>query len=320
MQKKKFITEKYLIRKDYTEKNMIEMDLTKKGLIEKDYTKNYPAPKNHTEKAHTENVYTESDYSDKKKVIKNQIIQAVVIMLVFYAIEIAMVYLDIFPDYNTLLIADMVLRIIFGTVSIILIKSPRGPLFTNKLMPKIWLMMLPFLIYISLPLVKIIFADVYVPENIAPLTIVVIQQFTVGFYEEARDRGLLMDGLIKWNTATVKQRLFTVMISGLIFGLSHLPNIFFGENPLIQVPATALWGLFIAAIYMLSENLALVMLLHAFSDITPKISHGLFGWTTEPAVLKIIEFLGNAFDYVILPLAAVYICIRYDKLKGNRAE
>ncbi len=320
MQKKKFITEKYLIRKDYTEKNMIEMNLTKKGLIEKDYTKNYPAPKNHTEKAHTENVYTESDYSDKKKVIKNQIIQAVVIMLVFYAIEIVMVYLDIFPDYNTLLIADMILRIILGTVSIILIKSPRRPLFTNKLTPKVWLMMLPFLIYISLPLVKTIFAEVYVPENIAPLTIVIIQQFTVGFYEEARDRGLLMDGLLKYNTATVKQRLFTVVVSGMVFGLSHLPNILFGENPLIQVPSAALWGMFVAAIYMLSENLPLVMLLHAFSDITPRISHGLFGWTTEPFILKIIECASNVFDYVILPLVAVYICIRYDKLKGNRSE
>ncbi len=267
-----------------------------------------------------EEVVTEKDLNEKKSVIKKQIIQAVVIMLVFYAIEIVMVYLDIFPDYNTLLIADMILRIILGTVSIILIKCPRRPLFTNKLTPKVWLMMLPFLIYISMPLVKIIFADVYVPQNIAPLTIVVIQQFTVGFYEEARDRGLLMDGLLKYNTATVKQRLFTVMISGLIFGLSHLPNIFFGENPLIQVPSAALWGLFIAAIYVLSENLALVMLLHAFSDITPKISHGLFGWTTEPFILKIIEFAGNVLQYVVLPLAAVYICVRYDKLKRSKSK
>ena len=79
-----------------------------------------------------EEVVTEKDLNEKKSVIKKQIIQAVVIMLVFYAIEIVMVYLDIFPDYNTLLIADMVLRIILGTVSIILIKSPRRPLFTNN--------------------------------------------------------------------------------------------------------------------------------------------------------------------------------------------
>ena len=263
---------------------------------------------------------TEKDLNEKKSVIKKQIIQTLVIMLVFYVIEIAMVYLDIFPDNNTLWTADIVLRIILGTVSLMLIKSPRRPLFTNKLTAKVWLLLLPFLMYISLPLIKIIFADVYVPENISPLTIVIIQQFAVGYYEEGQNRGLLMDGLLKYNTANTKQRLFTVMVSGGVFGLSHLPNILFGENPLIQVPAAALWGLFIAAIYMLSENLPLVMLLHAFSDITPRIARGLFGWTTDPFALQIIEHARDALEYVILPLVAVYICVRYDKLKRSNSK
>lgn len=254
---------------------------------------------------------------EEKREIKKQIIQAVVIMLAFYVIEIIMVYLDLFPDNNILLCVDIVLRMIFGTVSLILIKSPRKPLFTNKITAKTWLVMIPFLIYVSLPVVKIFFADVYAAQNLVPMIIVVIQQFATGYYEEARDRGLLMDGLLKYKTATVKDRLFTVMVSGLIFGFSHLPNIFFGENPLIQVPASALWGLFMAAVYMLSDNLLLLMMLHAVSDITPKVARGMFGWTTEPAVLQIIEYASNIIDYVVLPLVAVYICVKYDELKRS---
>ena len=178
-----------------------------------------------------------------------------------------------------------------------------------------WIMVVPVIIYVTLPLVKIAYADVYVPENLKLMVILILQQFAVGYFEEAYARGLFMDGLIRFNTATVKQRLFTVGISGIFFGMTHLFNIFFGENPLLQVPSCIVWGFIIAAIYMLTDNLLLVMILHAISDITPRVSHGLFGWTTSLPTLSVIEYSRNIIEYVGFPLVAIYICMKYDKLK-----
>ena len=180
-----------------------------------------------------------------------------------------------------------------------------------------WLMILPFVVYVALPLVKIFFADIYAPENILPMTIPVSQQFAVGFFEEAYARGLFMKGLLKFNTSTVKQRLFSCALTGAFFGLTHVLNIFFGENPLAQVPGCIVWGFFIAAIYMLTENLPLVMLLHAFSDITPRIIRGLFGFTTVPVAVHVIDVAREVMEFVVLPIVAVYVCFMFVSLREN---
>ena len=252
---------------------------------------------------------------NKKQEIIKPAIQAAVIIGIFYAIEIPMVSFDLFPDYNVLLMVDIALRIVMGIIALVLLR-PSKELFTNKVTPKMWLVILPFLIYVALPLAKICFADVYVPDNIPLMVIPISQQFAVGFFEEAYAKGLFMKGFLKCNTSTVKQRLVTCALTGTFFGMTHLLNIFFGDNPLLQVPACIVWGFFIAAVYMLTENLPLVMLLHAISDITPRISHGLFGWTVGTPAVQVIEVMDNVFQYVILPLAAVYICFRYVSLKG----
>ena len=254
---------------------------------------------------------------NKKQEIRKPIVQAAIIIGIFYAIEIAMFYLDLFPDYNVLLSVDIGLRIVMGIAALVLLR-PSKELFTNKVTPKMWLMILPFVVYVALPLVKIFFADIYAPENILPMTIPVSQQFAVGFFEEAYARGLFMKGLLKFNTSTVKQRLFSCALTGAFFGLTHVLNIFFGENPLAQVPGCIVWGFFIAAIYMLTENLPLVMLLHAVSDITPRLQNGIFGEAANPAAMQVIEVAGDTIQYTVLPMVAVYICFRFVSLKGKR--
>lgn len=253
---------------------------------------------------------------DKTQAIRKPIIQAAIIIGIFYAIEVAMVYLNLFPDYNVLLLADIVLRIVMGIIALVLLR-PNKALFTNKVTPKMWLVILPFLIYVALPLAGVFFADVHAPRDITRFSIIIGQQFAVGFFEEAYARGLFMKGLLKFNTATVKQRLCTCALTGAFFGLTHMLNIFFGENPLYQVPSCIVWGFFVAAVYMLTENLPLVMLLHAFSDITPRLAQGILGEASNPAALKVTDVAGNVLEYVILPLAAVYICFKFVSLKEN---
>ena len=113
---------------------------------------------------------------------------------------------------------------------------------------------------------------------------------------------------------------FTVVIAGAFFGLSHAPNIIFGENPLLQVPSAFLWGMFMAAIYMLSDNLLLLMLIHTFSDSTFRIVDGLFGYAREAVLCKVVDNTRSVIDYVVLPFVAILICIFYDRLKGKQAK
>lgn len=262
--------------------------------------------------------------TNKRKAVVRPIIQAAVIMAVFYVTEIIWVYLDVFPDHNTLLIADIILRAVCGTAGLLLLKGygrsgeskyTLKQLFTNKITVGTLLVTLPFIIYTLLPFAKLFTAYKFVAGNIAVVGILVIQQFATGFYEEGVQRGLMMNGLIKLNTGTVRQRLFTVVIAGAFFGLGHLPNLAFGENPLLQVPSSMLWGMFIAAVYMLSDNLLFVMLLHALSDTTFRVVNGLFGYARDAALCRTVDISRSVIDFVILPVIAVLICIFYDRLK-----
>ena len=261
--------------------------------------------------------------------IRKPIVEAAIIMLVFYAIEIPMVHFNVFPDGNTLYIADIIIRVAGGTAGLILLNgySKRGEskctlkqLFTNKISGKMWLIMIPQIINILLPFLNLFIATVFTTKYIVTLSILIVQQFATGFYEEGVQRGLMMNGLIKFNISTVKRRLFTVLVTGLFFGLGHAPNIAFGENPLIQVPSTMCIGMFWAAVYMLSDNLLLVMLLHAFTDSTFRIVNGLFGYAREGFLYQAIECSRGIIEYVILPALAICICIWFDKLKNNAPE
>lgn len=266
---------------------------------------------------------------DNRKAVTKPIIQASVILAAFYVIEIAMVYLNVFPDYNMLLCADIVLRIIFGTVSLVLIsnlakkggsKYPVKKLFSGRITSGTWIVLIPFILYVIAPFFRLFAAYTFTTRVIATLTIVIIQQFATGYFEEATHRGLMMSGLIKNNTGTVKQRLFTVFIAGAFFGLSHAANIVFGENPLLQVPSAFLWGMFIAAVYMLSDNLLLIMIMHALSDSTFRIVNGLFGYVHDAPICQAVAVTRNVIDYAVLPLMAVLICIFYDKLMPSEAK
>lgn len=267
-------------------------------------------------------------YMDNKKAITKPVIQAAITLAVFYAIEIALVYLNVFPDYNMLLCADIVLRIILGIVSLVILAgySKRGEskfavkkLFSNRIPAGTWLVLIPFILYIIAPFIKLVTAYDFIKEMKAAIILIYIQQFATGFFEESLHRGLMMNGLLMHNAKTVKQRLFTVFIAGAFFGLSHAVNIVFGENPLLQVPSCFLWGMFIAAVYMLSDNLLLVMLLHAFSDLTFRIVDYLFGYMAEAPLCQAVEVTRDVIDYFILPVTAILICIFYDRLKGKTA-
>ena len=63
---------------------------------------------------------------NKKQEIRKPVIQAAIIIGIFYAIEIAMFYLDLFPDYNVLMSVDIGLRIVMGIAALVLLRPSKA--------------------------------------------------------------------------------------------------------------------------------------------------------------------------------------------------
>ena len=261
--------------------------------------------------------------TDVKKEIFHPIRAAIILFFVFYAIEIPMVLLNVFPKRAALYSADFVIRCIFGTIALVLMnrfykKSGDAEGFKNafrvKISWKVYLLLCPLYIYILLPLLKMN-AGTFTTAVLGMFCINALQQIGTGYFEESVYRGLVMKGLLVHRTDTLKHRIITVLISGGIFGLSHLPNIALGENPLVQVPATMLIGIFWAAIYMCSGNLTLSMCLHALSDLTPRIVGYLFAFESQPAISSFISGARDVIDYAVFPLMSILICVFYDRIK-----
>lgn len=266
---------------------------------------------------------------DIKKEICRPIWAAVILFLAFYAIEIPMVLFNIFPNKTVLYTADFVIRCGIGTIALVLLNrfykqsgDPEGfkNQFRGKISWKVWLLLCPLFIYILLPLLKIP-AGTFRTAVLGLFCINALQQVATGYFEESVYRGLVMKGLMVYRRDTIKHRIITVLISGGIFGLSHLPNIVLGENPLVQVPTAMLIGIFWAAIYMCTGNLTLSMVLHALTDLTPRIVGYLFGFESEPAVSSFILGARDVIDYAIFPIVSILICVFYDKIKNpEKAE
>ena len=78
---------------------------------------------------------------------------------------------------------------------------------------------------------------------------------------------------------------------------------------------TGLWGAFIAAIYMQSENLLLVMLLHVIWDIIVRIPEF---FVTVYSEYSIIYYLDEILRLVVLPFTAVGVALfAFEKKKGR---
>ncbi len=107
-------------------------------------------------------------------------------------------------------------------------------------------------------------------------------------------------------------RLYLVDIS-LLFGQGVIATLW-------QVFHCFLWGFFAAAIYMLSKNLTLLMVMHAVWDIVIRIPDNFCNFAGNSVLRDALYILQDVLDYGIMPIAAVYICIRYEKLRGRNQE
>ena len=124
-----------------------------------------------------------------------------------------------------------------------------------------------------------------------------------------------MCGLLKYCSDTKEGRIITILVAGVIFGLSHGLNFFFGQDvssTLWQVGSCFIWGTFMAAIFMISRSITLLMILHAVWDIIIRIPNAFFGFPDECLGLTVLDIGGYAVSYLAMLAVAIYIAINYD--------
>ena len=166
------------------------------------------------------------------------------------------------------LIADIIITIICYILIIRLgIKETAG---FNKAGFKKGLMLgIPFII---IGIGSVIFSNIETEwTNIKHISIFntiifTINMLFVGINEEIWMRGLVLNGLIK---KYEKNSIWKpIIISSLIFGLVHIPNIFFVQPLilLIQVINAMCGGILFATIFIKSKNIYSVMIIHALTD------------------------------------------------------
>lgn len=267
-----------------------------------------------------------------KKKIYIPIIQGVSVTAGFLLVEIILNSFGVFDDSVRLYLVDVPLRILFGTIALILLginlkkqDSEHGlkALFVNRIPKRTYILLLPFMLFLAVELLTIIVGEAkeLSVEFAGMYSLNVAQQLATGYYEEGT-RALLMCGFIKYCIDTKGKRIQTIVVSGIYFGLAHILNFLFGQDivsTLWQVFTCFIWGLFISAIYIFSKNLTLIMVMHAVWDIIIGVPNAFCTLPESAVLIDVVTIMQDILNYGVMPMVAIYICMRYDKVHLRRS-
>ena len=125
----------------------------------------------------------------------------------------------------------------------------------------------PIIIYSLITLLSSIINLDIKTININEVIALILITLTTGLFEESICRGWLQNEFIERFGTTRKGVTLSIIISGFIFGITHIINYFTGQNLYItlnQVLLTSIIGISFGAIYYKTKNLWSVVLLHGF--------------------------------------------------------
>ena len=117
-------------------------------------------------------------------------------------------------------------------------------------------------------------------QPIPDLIIFVLTMFMIGLTEELLCRGVITNLILDCYGKTEVGIKYSVVVSGIMFGLFHMSNALGGNievtGVLVQVLITSSMGMFFTAIYIRTKNIWVVVLLHAFNDFTGLLGSGVY--------------------------------------------
>ena len=215
-------------------------------------------------------------------------------------------------------VTDSFIRIMFGIFALILMKKIHQDKFreqfTTKIPKSTWLFSIPFFMYLGLQFLYLPIAENLTIAYISAFVLSCGQQLATGFFEETASKGLVMSGmLLKWKR-TVRGRICIVFISGILFGTLHILNVIFNGNIIAciwQSLYSSAFGVFLAAIYLHSNNIVLCMIFHAIWDIFVRIPGHFCENIQKGIILDFIYLAQDILNLGVFLLVAILICLKY---------
>lgn len=215
-------------------------------------------------------------------------------------------------------VIDSFIRIVFGVIALILMKNILQDNFCEQFIMRIpkstWLFSIPFFMYLGLQFLYLSIAQSITTAYISAFVLSCVQQLATGFFEETASKGLVMSGMLsKWKH-TVRGRIYMVFVSGILFGTLHILNILFNGDIIAclwQALYSSAFGVFLAAIYLYSNNIILCMLFHAIWDILIRIPNYFCENIHEGIILDFIYVAQDILELGVFPLVAILICLKY---------
>jgi len=137
----------------------------------------------------------------------------------------------------------------------------------------------------------------------------------VGIFEEFLCRGWLQNEFIERFGNTRGGVIYSIVLSGLIFGSIHIMNFFGGQalgSTLIQITSAAIAGIYFGAVYFKTKNIWVTVILHAFWDLC--ISFGMMNETITCAVVQnlspMLTLISGTIVILMLDTPEVFISLK----------
>ena len=245
------------------------------------------------------------------------IIAAVLTATVFSSISliVALNYLEGTPWF----IFSSVLRLVFGLAVLYLLKKlydrePKEVLrFRNG--RETFAAASGFLLYFAYYLIVYAVGASGIKGMTAGLLIskVILQQLTTGFYEEILFRGLMCGGY-RYTKGGFGRKLGYALLSSALFGAVHILTGF----DLTRFLQTGAIGFAFAVIYLQTDNILLLMILHFVYDIFANMA-GFIVWNKTEIFLAMNSWINAAFG-VMFVISVIMLTRKEKALRGGKDE
>lgn len=169
-------------------------------------------------------------------------------------------------------ISNVILRVVLAVILIIFAKKLKLKLI-NKISGIKFLLPLFVALIISVnnfPIIGVINKNVTFDFSVLELVFYVVYCFFVAFIEELAFRGIVLPLFYVKFKNKKRGVVLTVFFSSLVFGLTHLLNLFGGASilsTLLQVGYSFLIGSMCAAVFIATKNISFAVLIHFVFDI-----------------------------------------------------
>lgn len=195
-----------------------------------------------------------------------------IITLCLLALMIFLTFVDIpfvSNEDDQGIIRDILVRFIGGVIALYwMIIFGYKSLFRFKQFKKSIIIMIPALIisFNNFPIIAYLDDRAVLTEPTYRVILFMLVCLSVGFFEEIIFRGVILTFLLKSFANHEMKLLYSIVISSVIFALSHLFNLFEGASygdTFLQIGYSFLVGMLWAVMFLKTKNIWLTMLLHA---------------------------------------------------------